>query len=243
VKDAWNEAQVYINNHVNRLWLDPNLLPSGDQKIFSWLMLMRINLWDGVSLKKAIAAVKKLFSNNKQKFNQKDADTKAAIMAKTRLEQFDHEYYHPSWLSFLYLGLPCSHMVTDAVICESLKSGQATRQMNYHAAVANQQTPKKRKPKAAEAPDRNNLQLTVLMPRNKNLERQTKAMSNQLMMSNKTNIRGHISHTQFQIWEMELKIHDDKLPEPVRIGAGIFKSQLLKTLQGYEVDLRNIEDE
>jgi hypothetical protein len=142
-------------------------------------------------------------------FNQKDAATKAAISAQIKERTFDVEYYHNWWLTFLYLGLPAPHMVTDAPVCESLKSGAATRQMIHQEAMAQQGKAVKGNLKAGGGNGNSNFHLKVNMPRQKSdSQRQRKVLTDQMKIANKLQLRNQITSYQLNICEMDMKIHD-----------------------------------
>ena len=81
-------------------------------------------------------------SYTENSFSQKDFAIRTKILESIKSREFDPKYYDPSWLAFLYLGLPSSAVADGSEgCCETLKSGVATTNMHRNDAVMAQRRP------------------------------------------------------------------------------------------------------
>ncbi len=251
VKDAWNESQTYINNQINRLWIDPSLLPSG-VTMEQWLLLMRIKLWEKIATDRAVAAVRKDFNKKKKEFNKKDPAIIKIIADAAKSRKFNPKYYHSGWLSFLYLGLPSRMMVDGGDVCESLKSGAATRDMNRHdAVVAQRKANRGAITEAGDKPDssnKNNINVIVQIPQNQAQERRRDLLTKQVALSNQLALSNQCFVLSNRIFELQCKIDDPQSSTGIKVGAAVYKADLEKQLavlkaQQDKISIAEVDDE
>jgi hypothetical protein len=210
---------------------------------------MRIKLWEKVALDRGIASVKKEFSKSRITFNQNDSATKLKISEAAKSRKFDTNYYHTSWLSFLYLGLPSAVMGDGSgIVCDTLKSGSATREMNKHVAVKEQRKQNTgalidpKDPKNDNS-NKNNVNVIVQIPRNEDQERQRNKLTQQMSLSNRLALSSQIFTLNSKIFELQSKIDDPNSSDAIRIGATTFKKNVEHQLEKLVEAEARMEDE
>ena len=172
------------------------------------------------------------------------------------MQPFDTEFYHESWLAFLYLGLPSSHCVEGGTCRDSLKSGTATKIMNYHEAVvaaqkANTGPAVEPGAKTKQSNQTINHVVTVNMPSNNNaiLEAAISALTKSSKSIDESNLlimQSQISEKKSKIFQIQLLIDDPDAPGWKKLAAQNYLNSIetdLKTLEKRLLDLKGDEDD